>query len=193
MAGKQAKVLSSAQITTVLTHLSTARHSARDRVMFMLSTRAGLRAKEIAGLTWAMVLTSDGRVGDMIHLEDRATKRASGRVIPLNRELRTALIELHARGIRSADIPVVYSERGMGMNANTVAAWFGRLYQRLGFIGCSSHSGRRTFVTSAAKKVSQAGGSLRDVQEMAGHRSLQMTARYIEGDSDAKRKLVNLL
>lgn len=193
MAGKQAKVLSSAQIATVLIHISTTRHSARDRVMFLLSTRAGLRAKEIAELTWAMVTDSSGLVGDAIHLEDRAAKRASGRTIPLNRDLRTALIELHARGIRGAEMPVVYSERGIGMNANTVAAWFGRLYQRLGFQGCSSHSGRRTFVTCAARKVSLAGGSLRDVQEMAGHRSLQMTARYIDGDSDAKRKLVNLL
>lgn len=193
MAGKQAKVLSSTQIATTLIHLSTTRHSARDRVMFLLSAKAGLRAKEIAGLTWGMVTDSSGQVGDAIHLEDRATKRASGRVIPMNRELRHALIELHTRGIRGNDAPVIYSERGVGMSANTVAAWFGRLFQRLGFLGCSSHSGRRTFVTCAAKKVSLAGGSLRDVQEMAGHRSLQMTARYIDGDNDAKRRLVNLI
>ncbi len=193
MAGKQAKTLTSAQISTVLTHLSTTRHRARDRVIFLLSAKAGLRAKEIALLTWAMVLTSDGQVGDAIHLEDRATKRASGRIIPLNRELRTALIELHAQGIHRTGMPVVYSERGIGMNANTVAAWFGRLYQRLGFLGCSSHSGRRTFVTSAARKVGQAGASLRDVQQLAGHRSLAMTAKYIDCDTDAQRKLVNLL
>src|SRR5213080_2234938 len=59
--------------------------------------------------------------------------------------------------------------------------------------GCSSHSGRRTFITRAARKVSQVGGSLRDVQELAGHTSLAMTQRYIEGDTEAKRKLVALL
>ena len=41
--------------------------------------------------------------------------------------------------------------------------------------------------------VSQVGGSLRDVQELAGHTSLAMTQRYIEGDTEAKRKLVALL
>jgi hypothetical protein len=56
--------------------------------------------------------------------------------------------------------------------------------------GCSSHSGRRTFITRATRKVSQVGGSLRDVQELAGHTSLAMTQRYIEGDTNAKRKLV---
>jgi integrase/recombinase XerD len=41
--------------------------------------------------------------------------------------------------------------------------------------------------------VSQVGGSLRDVQELAGHTSLAKTQRYIEGDTEAKRKLVALL
>jgi integrase/recombinase XerD len=63
----------------------------------------------------------------------------------------------------------------------------------LGLTSCSSHSGRRTFITRAAKKVVEAGGSLRDVQQLAGHSSLSMTQRYIEGDSDAKRRLVNLV
>lgn len=193
MAGKQAKTLSTAQIGTVLMHLSGSRYAARDRAMFLLSIKAGLRAKEIAMLEWGMVLTADGQVGDALHLEDRASKGTSGRTIPLNRELRAALIELHSMGIRGSSSPVIFSERGIGMSANTVAAWFGRLYGRMGFLGCSSHSGRRTFVTTAAKKVGMAGGSLRDVQQLAGHSSLQMTARYIEGDTDAKRKLVNLI
>jgi len=193
MAGRQAKVLTASQISTVLLHLGSTRHAARDRVMFMLSAKAGMRAKEIACITWSMVLSATGEVGDVIHLEDRASKGSSGRSIPMNRDLRAALVELHGRGIRSATAPIVYSERGVGMTANTVVAWFGRLYERLGFLGCSSHSGRRTFVTTAARKVGMAGGSLRDVQQLVGHRSLSMTARYIESDSEAQRKLVNLI
>ena len=79
------------------------------------------------------------------------------------------------------------------MDANSVVHWFQRLYSALGFDGCSSHSGRRTFVTNAAKKATLVGGSLRDVQELAGHASLQTTQRYIQGDTEAKRKLVNLI
>ena len=193
MAGKQAKTLSHAQINTVLTYLTTTRHPARDRVMFLLSVKAGLRAKEIASVTWSMVSDAEGQVAEALHLEDRAAKMRSGRTIPLNRELRAALIELESIRRGRADAPVIYSERGLGMSASTVAQWFHHLYRKLGFIGCSSHSGRRTFVTVAARKVALVGGSLRDVQQLAGHRSLQMTAAYIDGDADAKRKLVNLI
>ena len=88
---------------------------------------------------------------------------------------------------------VIVSERGEHLSANSVAHWFKRLFTSLGFDGCSSHSGRRTFITRAARKLSQAGGSLRDVQQLAGHASLQTTQRYVEGSSDAKRKLVALI
>jgi integrase len=78
-------------------------------------------------------------------------------------------------------------------SAVAITLWFHRLYKGLGLVGCSSHSGRRTFITQAARKIVQAGGSLRDVQQLAGHSGLQTTQRYIEGSSDAKRRVVGML
>jgi integrase len=74
-----------------------------------------------------------------------------------------------------------------------IVVWFNRAFRGIGLKGCSSHSGRRTFVTRAARLVHKAGGSLRDVQLLPGHRSIQTTQRYIDGDSDAQRKLVSLI
>ena len=88
---------------------------------------------------------------------------------------------------------VITSERGEHLGPNSIAHWFKRLYRALGFDGCSSHSGRRTFITRAARKVSAAGGSLRDVQQLAGHASLQTTQRYVEGSPDAKRRLIAMI
>jgi len=49
-----------------------------------------------------------------------------------------------------ADLPVIHSERDRGLSPGSVAVWFHRLYSGLHMIGCSSHSGRRTFITRAA-------------------------------------------
>ena len=63
----------------------------------------------------------------------------------------------------------------------------------IGLQGCSSHSGGRTFITNAARKISTVGGSLRDVQVLAGHKALSTTQRYIEADAAAQRKVVDLI
>jgi integrase len=88
---------------------------------------------------------------------------------------------------------VIYSERARGYSAAAIAIWFHTRYRELGIEGGSSHSGRRTFVTALAKRIVEAGGSLRDVQELAGHASLATTQRYIQGDSAAKRNVNKMI
>jgi integrase len=191
--GKQAKVLSDAQIRAALAAIETRRYPKRDRVMILLSVRAGLRAKEVALATWGMVTDAEGNVGDALHLSNGASKgKRGGRTVPLRAELRDALIALKATRNPDATDRIIHSERDAGMSSVAVQVWFHRLYQSLGFVGASSHSGRRTFVTRCAKKIIEAGGSLRDVQELAGHASLSTTQRYIQGDTAAKRRVVDL-
>ncbi|HSX78222.1 MAG TPA: site-specific integrase, partial [Candidatus Saccharimonadia bacterium] len=55
MQGKQAKLVRPTQERAILGSLETTRSPSRDRVMLLLSMKAGLRAKEMASLTWAMV------------------------------------------------------------------------------------------------------------------------------------------
>jgi integrase/recombinase XerC len=194
--GKQAKILTPKQESAVLHHLNSTRYPQRDRAMFLLSVKAGMRAKEISGLTWGMVTDAEGNVSDTIALENRASKgKGGGRSIPMHPNLRQALIDLQQiRGERMRpEHPVIHSERELGLSASSVTKWFFGLYKNLGMDGCSSHSGRRTFITRAARKVSEAGGSVRDIQQLVGHASLQTTQRYIEGDSEAKRKLVGFI
>lgn len=192
--GKQAKIMTDKQVKTVLTSLEKMRYPARYKALFLLSAKAGLRAKEISSVTWAMVTDAEGNLGDVIALENNASKgKGGGRTIPLNKELRAALLALQELEKPEPDDYIIRSERGSRMTANSIVMWFNRLFDNLAFDGCSSHSGRRTFITNAARKVSTVGGSLRDVQQLAGHSSLQTTQRYVEGDTEAKRKLVDLI
>ncbi|MDF2232408.1 site-specific integrase [Albimonas sp. CAU 1670] len=193
MQGQPAKVLRKEDVRAALRVARKRRHAVRDEAMVLLSVHAGLRACEIASLTWRMVLSPTGKVGDALELPPSAAKMGSGRRVPLHRELKRALVDLHAEQGKPRHGPVIASERGDAMTPKSVVNWFRRLYDDAGLTGCSSHSGRRTFVTRAARTVHRAGGSLRDVQELAGHRSIKTTEGYIEGDRDAQRRLIQLL
>jgi integrase len=121
--------------------------------------------------------------------------KGGGRVIPLHPDLRAALVALKShRGEKAQyESRVIYWERGLAYSPNAVAVWFHTRYGELNLTGASSHSGRRTFITTAARKVSLVGGSLNDVRELAGHASLATTQRYIQCDGEAQRKLIDLL
>jgi integrase/recombinase XerD len=188
-----AKVLEPEDVRLMLEHVRDQRHPERNHVMILLSCKAGLRACEIAGLTWPMVLDSSNQVGSAITVARAIAKCRSGRSIPMHRQLHRALAKLHKRERYPLTGPVVRSERASHMTAASVVNWFGRLYGELNMVGCSSHSGRRTFITASARLLAKTGGSLRDIQELAGHRALTTTERYIQGNRDAQRKLVALL
>jgi integrase/recombinase XerD len=193
--GKQAKLLSKGQIQSLLGYVSKGRYGDRNSVIALLSLRAGLRAKEIAGLTWSMVTDCDGNITKEIRLENRASKGRSGRIIPLNSELRNALVELKkSQNLKKLNSEfVVITQRSKYTSPQVVVNQFSRWYKELGFSGASSHSGRRTAITGWARRISNVGGSLRDVQLLAGHSNLATTQRYIEADTDAMKRVVELV
>jgi integrase len=190
MAGRHAKILSPADVNDLPLYASCTRNPLRNRVLVLLSAKAGLRASEIANLTWDMVVNANGRIGGLIELRDHAAKKCSGRSIPVHPDVAEALAAW--RQVAPSSEYVIASERGGPMTALSIVVWFNRAFKNIGLKG-SSHSGRRTFVTRAARIVHKAGGSLRDVQLLAGHRSILTTQRYIDGDSDAQRKLVAMI
>jgi integrase/recombinase XerD len=193
---KQSKVLNKTQVASVRSHLKSGRNALRNDTIFLLSVKAGLRAKEIASLKWIHVLNGDGTLNDTLHLPDSASKGRSGREIPIHREILTnlqTLLQTASKRNFSPEDHVIRTERSRSTSAQVIVNFFQSLYTRMGYVGCSSHSGRRTFITECARKISTVGGSLRDVQYLAGHSSLQTTQRYIEGSSESKRKLIGII
>ena len=138
-----------------------------------------------------MITDAEGNLGFAIDLRDGASKGSSGRIIPLNKDLWRALEMLQTERRRSPY--VIRTERSETTSAAAIVNLFAAWYRAAGLNGCSSHSGRRTFITNAARKISTVGGSLRDVQMLAGHKALSTTQRYIEADVEAQKRVVDLV
>jgi integrase len=159
MPGKQAQAIAPPMLRRMLRHASRSPFPKRDRVMVLLSIKAGMRACEIANLDWSMVLDARGRISDTLAIRDAISKKGSGRRVPLHPDLRRALLALlRETGPTGA---VIRSARGSHMRPSSVVNWFAFLFAALGFEGCSSHSGRRTFITNAARNIHRTGCSLR--------------------------------
>ena len=186
--GKQAKTLTDKQMKFVLSYIADTRDPLRSKVMFLLSVDAALRACEIASVEWNMVCDADGELTDEIRLQDKSSKGRSGGVVYMSARLKDALAELKQQSDASGTI--IKAKSGKPFSAASMTNWFWLLYRDLGFEGCSSHSGRRTAITKWARTISQHNGSMRDVQALARHSSLQMTQRYVEVSEDAMKRVV---
>ena len=191
--GKRAKILNAKQQTMVLAYLENTRYPLRNEIMFLLSFKAGLRAKEISQLTWSMVCGSERYISDSINLPNNASKgKYSGRIIPIHKDLKKLLTDLKQENTNLSSY-IITTERDKKMFAQAIVNFFCLLYKGLNMDGCSSHSGRRTFITQAAKMISQAGGTINDVRQLAGHSSLATTQRYIEYNTEAHKKIIEMI
>lgn len=195
---KQAKILTPKQQELALGYLEQTRYPLRNKIIFMLSYKAGLRAKEIASLNWLMVCDSEGQLSQEINLINKASKgKQSGRIIPLHKDLAILLAELLAEQKKNdyfnLSDHIITTERDNKTSPQVIVNFFYNLYKEIGFEGCSSHSGRRTFITTAAKNISLAGGTLNDIRMLAGHSTLATTQRYIEYNTDAQKKIIEMV
>lgn len=198
MAGLQRKAayLSEKQIKNAVARMNDYRHSLRNKAVLQLTYLAGLRAKEVSLLRWEHLLNEDGEIGDAITLTNDITKGKSGGVIPLSdvlRETLAALLSNDELARKDRKSSVIRSERGRAFRTQSVVNLLWQHYRKCDIQGASSHSGRRTFITNAARKISLAGGSMKDIQQLARHSSLQITQRYVEANSAAQKAVVNML
>lgn len=191
MTTKRAKILDDRQLNRVLAWIDA--HSdlpEADRLKILLSHRAGMRACEIANLTLDAVTTADGRISKVITIFGNTTKYGRGRIIPMHPEIADAI-----RAFKKAHPDVDYFAVGAlvpRLSVTALTVWFHRIYRRVGLEGCSSHSGRRSFITQMAKLLPGTGGTLRDVQLIAGHARLDTTESYIE-PSNKSAAIVSML
>jgi integrase/recombinase XerD len=191
---KQAAYLSEKQVKNAIARMNDYKHSLRNKAIIELTLYAGLRAIEVASLRWEHLLNEDGEIGEVIKLTNDASKGRSGGLVPLNAKLKATLAELLDKTTdKSARNAVIVDANGNALKRQTVVNLLWSHYRKCDIQGASSHSGRRTFVSNAARKISLVGGSMRDVQALARHKNLQTTQRYVEQNTEAQRLVVEMI
>lgn len=187
----QAKTLSNKELKKVLAIASQTRHAERDRAMVMMSFMAGMRVGEIAALKIGDVLNADGSIKDQINLKPDQTKGSRGRTVIVGEKLRGELSTYTATlKHRESERSLFCSQRSRnGFSANTLCKRFAHIYDQAAIQGGSSHSGRRTFITTLANK----GVGVRVLMALAGHRNMSTTQRYIDLNEEMLKTAINLL
>jgi integrase/recombinase XerD len=197
---KQARVLNEKELNLLLLYINTRRHSARDRLMVLMTSYAGMRIKEVVATRLKDVLANDGSVRLEINLSAEQTKGKYGRTVVLPEKLRKEIQNYLSERFtdkqlialtysNQLDKPLFATQKRAGFDANTACYHFHMLFKNAGLDGASSHSGRRSFIT----KLSAKSVPLKVLMEMVGHRNLQTTQRYIEVTPDQKRAAAELV
>mgnify|MGYP002633782741 FL=1 len=186
----QAKTLTPAEIQQVLDYIAPRSYAMRNRVMFLTGLFSGMRVGEIASLSVGDVRNTDGTVRAEIRLTAAQTKGRHPRTVFLPQKLRDELqTYLNLRGMVPLTNPLFITAGRKRFSANVMAQHFHYLFKRAGIAGASSHSLRRSFLTSLASK----GISVRVLADLAGHRNLQVTMRYLDASDDMKRNAVEMV
>ncbi len=187
-----AKSLTAAEIEMALSHIATREHAVRNRCLFITSVLAGFRVSELAALTIADVRNADGTVRSEIYLASHRVKHGHARTVYISTRLQAEFATyIASRTWHTNTQPFFYSARGprCGFSANTLAQHFFWMYKGAGISNASSHSGRKTFLTSLAGQ----GVSVFVLASLAGHRDIKTTSRYISINDDMKRRAVELV
>lgn len=188
---KQAKVLSSEELKRVMAICASMQNGKRNRLMLMLSHYAGMRVGEIASLKWADVLDREMKPKAMFYLKAENTKAKEARQVHLNAKLQKELASYWAQLNRwkKLERPVIESQKGGPFTPNSMVQAFARVFDAAGIDDASSHSGRRWFIT----RMAHAGISPKVIMELAGHKQLTTTQRYIDVSDEQKRSAVEVL
>ena len=182
----QARTLNDQEFNWLLEQIELRPHASRNIMMLKLLHGAGLRVGELAALMVADVVNINGVIRDQIILKPHQTKGDQQRMVYLNEKLKSDLAEYVVNTDRSAYL--FASQKRDHFTANTLQAVITSLYRCVGLEGCSSHTGRRSFIT----KLASAGVGARVLQELAGHRNLATTQRYIDVTENMKKLAVEL-
>jgi len=189
---KQAKTLNLEEIQQVLDFVAKGKHAARNRAIVQTQFNTGMRVGEAASLKYSDVVDAHGLVRTEIRLRAEQTKTREARVVFVNERLQRELqayVDIYKPSNPNAKLFYSQKSATRGFNANTLTQFWHYLYKNIGLEGASSHSSRRTFITTLANK----GIGVRVIMGLSGHKALSSVQCYIDCNSELMRNAVEMV
>ena len=146
------------------------------RIVFC-ALNTGMRKGEILSLKWEQIRNG------FIYLTE--TKTSEPREIPINDSLVKMFMEIR----REQELTSPYVFTYAGRRIDRVSGGFHAAMKRAGITGFRFNDLRHTFASHLVMK----GASLKEVQELLGHKSMTMTLRYAHLAEENKKNAVSLL
>jgi len=171
------------------------KYEVRNRCMFILGVKTGMRVSELLSLNVGDVWEKGGPV-DVLSLRKQQVKgKKEARAFPLNQTAKDAIRELVEwlswNGGITPDMPLFPSQIG-GERITRIQAHriLSRAYDAAGLTGkVTTHSMRKTFGT----RVYQVTKDIMVAKELLGHQSVATTQKYIGVGMDALRAAVDAI
>jgi integrase len=171
---KRFRYLTEGEITTLLDNC--VNDYTRDVVAATINT--GMRKQEVLGLKWSQIRNG------FIYLSK--TKTDESRQIPVNDDLTKLFKDIRKRNELKSEY--VFCDK-QGKPFNGIKRSFHAALTKAGIEDFRFHDLRHTFASHFVMR----GGSIKELQELLGHKSLTMTMRYAHLSQEHKKKAVNLL
>ena len=185
----QAKTLTPSEYEQLFAYVAQRKYALRNKLILLTGFKTGMRVSEIAQLTLGMILNAYGKVKGEIRLTGAMTKGGFPRTVYLPTTLQEELQKyIDLRGDKNPNHPLFISAGGRAFTANVLTQNLFWLFRKAGITNASSHTMRRQFITSLATR----GISIKVLSTLAGHRSIQVTAKYIDTNPDLLRNAVEL-
>ena len=188
---KQAKVITDKELKKVIDYIDAFdKHSHRNKVIVLLTHYCGMRVSEVASLLVSDVVNDEGEVNDVIFISVEQTKGSDSRRVFISNKAKKVI-----KRYLQSDLSVIQrvylfnTQKSKRFHTVALTTLVKRLYERVGIVGASSHSGRRTFIT----KLATSGVSVRVIAEAVGHSSIATTQRYIDVNDELIGNAVELV
>lgn len=190
----KARAISSKELDIVLKVTAAGNHPERNCAMIIMTHYLGLRAKEIAALKLGDVYDfKTGEIVNTLRLIPSYTKGSLPREISVSNLKVIAALEkyiIYRKGCDQREIrpddPLFRSQSRKHFSPNSIAQLFINLYNDAGLTRASSHSGRRSLIT----RLSESGIDIYSISKIAGHKSIETTARYVNDNPERLRKIL---